>query len=105
MLQFRHMERIWYIRLEKEVEGPYSVEELKLDKRVTMRTLAWKKGMPLWLPIAAIPELAKALFEEGSKEVQPGPEGVISLDQDLLPLPFLWLLLALLLVVFLYYFI
>lgn len=97
------MERVWYIRVEKEAEGPFAVDELKMDPRITLRTLAWKRGMPLWLPIAAIPELAKALFDKEEAEVKSGNDAVLTLDQELLPPNLLWILLAILLLILFFY--
>ena len=57
------MEKIWFIIIDGKKEGPYNVGNLKRHIRLTPDTLAWKEGMPQWLPIRQIPEL-KMIFED-----------------------------------------
>jgi hypothetical protein len=58
------MKKIWYVSINNTQEGPYSVEELKRDDRITPDTLAWKEGFPRWIPIRDIPELRKIFKDE-----------------------------------------
>lgn len=56
------MKKIWYIIVDTEQEGPYTVQELFNDDRVDEDTLAWREGFNSWQRIRDIPEL-KELFE------------------------------------------
>lgn len=51
------MNRIWYIFIEDKEEGPFSVDELKNEPRLTPDTLVWKEGFKNWIPIRHVPEL------------------------------------------------
>lgn len=51
------MQKIWYIKLNGTREGPYSVLDLKRDKRITPDTLVWRKGFDKWQKIRYVPEL------------------------------------------------
>lgn len=53
----------WFVKLKGKKRGPFTVVELKQLDELTPDTLAWKEGMPKWLPIRDIPEL-KILFED-----------------------------------------
>jgi hypothetical protein len=57
------MEKVWYLLIKGNKEGPFSFAELKQDLRLTPDTLVWRKGFPKWVPIRFVPEL-KELFEE-----------------------------------------
>lgn len=65
--------KIWYIDIQGKAEGPFTVEELRRERRLTPDTYAWREGFDEWKPIRAIPEL-KDLFcdqrndEESSEE-------------------------------------
>lgn len=96
--------RQWHIKMRGDQEGPYSFWDLKADPRITPDTLAWKKGMPAWTPIRLIPELQE-LFDEGLQPpLNPGEEGVLTLEKTPKE-QFLWILLIVLslsLVLYLY---
>lgn len=102
------MDKIWFIKVEEKAEGPFSVEELRWDPRISPNTMAWREGMPVWLPMHKIPELAQ-LFEEdesssqGAEDPQ-GGEKVLTLNTDPQPLYYIYLLIALLIVILLYFF-
>ncbi len=64
--------KVWYIDIQGKAEGPFTVEELKRDRRLTPDTYAWREGFDQWKPIRAIPEL-KDLFRD-EKEPEPPPE-------------------------------
>jgi len=98
---------VWYIKVDKEPEGPYSVEDLRWDSRITLTTLAWREGMSSWLPMKEIPELA-ALFvheDKGNDEgTPPGEEQVMTLSPDPQPLYYVLAAGALLILLLLYFF-
>lgn len=63
------MKKIWYLDLNGHLEGPYTLYELRKDKRITPDTLVWKEGFAHSVPMRNVPEL-KAVFadEEPKKE-------------------------------------
>lgn len=104
------MDKVWYIKVESETEGPYSKHELRWDPRITLDTLAWKAGMPGWLPIREIPELADVVKEdeadngpEDDKGKIPGKEGVLTLSPDPQFQVLLIVALAILILIILYF--
>jgi hypothetical protein len=62
------MKKIWYVSIHNTQEGPYSVEDLKRDDRITPDTLVWKEGFPRWIPIRDVPELKKIFKDEKKNE-------------------------------------
>jgi hypothetical protein len=106
------VEKIWFIIISGNKEGPFSFIELKRDERITPDTLAWKQGFPDWLPIREIQELEDLFKDEQqavpseNEELQPSTpplqdNEVIALKKD--PYFSLWVLLAVLLVVYVFY--
>lgn len=53
----------WYILIENQEEGPYSIRDLRLDKRITPFTLVRKVGSKKWLPIGKV-KVLKVVFED-----------------------------------------
>ena len=94
------MDKVWFIEINGNKEGPYSYSDLKNDPRLTPDTLIWKKGYSRWVPIRYVSELKK-LFEDDSSEIAPTEEKnrsspydyqegeAITLDSPKLP-PFLF---------------
>jgi hypothetical protein len=64
-------ERVWFVILAGKKEGPFSISQLLRFEGITPDTLAWKEGMPKWVPIREVAEL-KELFAE-----QPSPAPLI----------------------------
>lgn len=106
------MNKIWYILINEKQEGPFSIEELKQDKRLTPDTLACRAGWNHWKSIRDIPEL-KELFEE-QKPAQPDEETeeekkknmiqeelVLDLGEE--PPYLLWLLVALIALLYVFF--
>lgn len=102
------MNRCWFIWLNSKQEGPFSYAELKADERLTPDTLVWKEGMADWAPIRKVPELNN-LFKEEELEPEENEEDLsvspITDEEIALPLqdepPFLlWLLIALLVLIY-----
>lgn len=57
-------EKIWFIYLTDHHEGPFTAAEIAEKAQaglVTGQSLAWKDGMPEWVPAETIPELQAAL--------------------------------------------
>jgi hypothetical protein len=97
----------WYILIEGQKEGPFTIKELKKDFRVTPDTLVWKPGFSHWLPIRNVPEL-KELFED-IEEIKPIEKEPLIQGQEALCITtrkdpnFIWVLLLLILVIILLY--
>ncbi len=67
-------EKIWFVYLTDHHEGPFSPAEVAEKAKqglVSGQTLGWKDGMPEWIPVDSIPELAAALGS--SAEAPPVP--------------------------------
>lgn len=107
------MDKIWFIIVDHQIEGPYSFFDLQRDARLTPDTMVWREDFENWLPIHQVPEL-KTLFED-SHDSQPETEEaeiiktpfqkdeVIALRSDP-PSNYLWILLALILLYVFYQF-
>lgn len=79
------MDKIWFIEVDLKVEGPYSVEDLKRDLRITPDTLAWQEGSDQRLPIRAIKELKKVFEDDvvvGQPEKPTFAQKVVLSDKD-----------------------
>ena len=99
------MEKIWYLEINGQRDGPWSVGELKRDTRITPDTLAWREGFENWKPLRNIPELQQ-IFEdeeplpEQENSFEPQPTSILQKDELVLeahdepPYPFLLFLLA-----------
>ena len=108
-------EKVWLIWIEGNQEGPYTIQELKHDTRLTPDTLVWKDGFSDWKAIRSVEEL-KAVFED-EPESKPLLEAIkiktfepeLTPEQDTLALQtdpsqfYLWMLVLLLLAVYLFY--
>ncbi len=57
------MDKEWFIIIGDRHEGPYSLQDLKQDVRITPDTLVWKKDFKKWVPARVVAEL-KPLFED-----------------------------------------
>jgi hypothetical protein len=66
------MDKIWYIDVNGKSEGPFSIDDLRRDLRITPDTLVWKEGFPSWKPIRKVPEL-KAVFADEPDPKKPKP--------------------------------
>lgn len=102
------MEKIWFIIINGKKEGPYSVSDLKKDKRISPVTLVWRAGFENWVPIGEVEEL-KSVFKDQSaeteeepeeKELPPDEEVALQLKVD--PPSFLYLIILLVIVLLIY---
>lgn len=104
------MDRIWFILVGSSQEGPYALEELRDDVRITPDTLAWREGFPKWLPIREIPEL-ESLFEEEPKVPEPvKPKIILEGEEEVVlelpagpPFPIHWVIFAFFLIGYVLY--
>lgn len=104
------MDKIWYIVFGDIEEGPFSVEDLLNDVRVTEDTLAWREGFDSWIPIKDIPELKELFVKQPPDEMEEEEEAAVS-PQDEIVLDFqkdptfffLWLLITVILISFVLY--
>lgn len=51
------MDKVWFIKINGNKEGPYNIQELRGDPRVTPDTLVWRQGFANWVPMRRVPEL------------------------------------------------
>lgn len=58
------MKKIWYIDIRGQLEGPYSLGDLRRDKRVNPDTLVWREGFAHSVPIRNVPELKNVFTDE-----------------------------------------
>lgn len=57
------MQKIWYVKLNDKIEGPFTYTDLRKDRRLTPDTLVWKQGFDRWMAIREVPEL-EDLFKD-----------------------------------------
>lgn len=62
--------KIWFVLIDNLEEGPYSLNDLKKDLRLTPYTLVRKAGGKKWQAIGKVKEL-KAVFEDEKRPEQP----------------------------------
>ncbi len=108
--------KIWFIIVENQQKGPYSLFDLKRNRCFTPDTLVWKKGFQEWIPARFVPEL-KTLFkdEPESKGLHDKEDGkglksnsvqeaqaTMALQQDPYQI-ILWLIVLLLIVLYAFY--
>lgn len=103
----RDMHKEWFVLIDNVKEGPYSIEDLRRDRRVTPDTLVWRQGFETWIPIRNVPEL-KSLFEEQKNEPEAEEPITPSLPKnDTLAIsmepPFFWIFIALIVVAYVLY--
>lgn len=110
------MAREWFLYIHDQEEGPYRIEEVFSDSRVSEQTLLWREGMKDWTPLKEVSGLAQKLRawrkEQNRKKRAPKrkakepkriklPEDeVIAIRSD--PPPY-WMLLLLVLILLIYY--
>lgn len=112
------MEKVWYIGIQDKVEGPFTLDELLSDKRITLDTLVWKEGFSNWLPVRDVPELKGFFTKEAvSNEPESDEDGanknsdaeallreelVLRYSEDFPPF-FLWLIIMICLLLYIFY--
>lgn len=111
MLKKLSKEKVWFIILDNKQEGPYSLFDLKNDRRFTPDTLVWRNGFKEWMLARNVKEIAdvfkdnepsKAIHEPfKGKKVTPdiGKEVTLALNQD----PYQWMLWILIFVLIIFY--
>jgi hypothetical protein len=105
------MEKIWYIKVNSIPEGPFSVRELKRDRRITPNTLVWREGFAKWVAIRYVVELKEVFADDESpdyekKEEKPFPSRIpdreeLALDLRIDPPRFFWLLVIAIILIYL----
>ena len=71
------MKKIWYIKIDEKIEGPFSARELKRDRRVTPDTLVWRAGFDTWVAIGRVQELKFIFAEEEETTQKEEPKAVL----------------------------
>lgn len=93
----------WFILINGKEEGPYSLLNLRYDRRITPETLVRKAGEHTWKPIGKIKELRPIFEDEEEININPKKlesqrdESVITLEND--PLPNLFFIIIILMIV------
>ncbi len=108
----------WFIIVEHQQVGPYSLAELKRNPQFNPDSLVWKKGFQEWVKARFVPEMQdifkdepepKALHdpEKGKKlesEVNRPTQAILTLQQDPFPYQFLlWFLVLLFVILYTFY--
>jgi hypothetical protein len=104
----------WFIIVENQQEGPYSLLDLKKDYRFTPDTLVWKKGLREWTPARFVLEMQeifkddhepKALHEPEKRRISDlGQQNQVTLTMQQDPYQLLlWILLILLILFYTFY--
>lgn len=111
------MDKIWFIEVNGKPEGPFSLQDLKLETRITPDTLVWREGFANWIAMRKVAEL-KEVFEDTHKpnieeedeenakakaaaELAGKDELAISMQNDIPP--FVWIMLIALAITYLMY--
>lgn len=108
------MEKIWFIKIGDEEQGPFDIEDLKANLAITPDTLVRRKNWPNWVPIKDVAQL-KEVFKDEPEDLDKENEEDEELDvlekrkiSDVLTMSlepkhiFLWVILLLLLIVYLF---
>lgn len=102
------MDKEWFLLIDNVKEGPYSIDDLRGDRRVTPDTLVWKPGFETWIPIRNVSEL-KSLFEDKEKnepeEEEPAKTSLPKNDTLAISMepPYFWIIIALIVVAYVLY--
>lgn len=105
----------WFVIIENQQLGPYSLLDLKSDSRFTPDTLVWKKGYKEWTKARFVQELSKLFKDEPEPQALHEPnknngvesdlqqsQATLTLQQD--PYQFmLWILLLLIIIFYTFY--
>lgn len=104
----------WFILINFVEEGPYSINELKKDLRLSPSTLVRRKDMKEWQAIGSIAELKdvfkddeRDILEEApdhSKEYEDMPDSQLTLTVQSDPGNFIiWLIIILVIIIWVYF--
>lgn len=106
----------WFIMIENQQLGPYSLLDLKNEPRFTPDTLVWKRGYPEWTKARFILEMQKLFKDEPESRPLHEPKKNNGVESDLQqsqaaltmrqdPYQFmLWILLVLLMIFYAFYY-
>ncbi|MCB1112684.1 MAG: DUF4339 domain-containing protein [Chlamydiales bacterium] len=98
--------KVWYIQIHGKKEGPYSIRDLRKDRRLTPDTLVWREGFKKWVPLRDVPELQEVFEEEEEIEDEDVDLALLSEDQLAMTLQFeppfflFWLLVVIVLTIY-----
>lgn len=106
------MKKIWYIDIAGRLEGPYTPDELKRNRKITPDTLVWKEGMTRSIPARKVPELKFLFVDEHSPNLSPpdkngtgkkGQADLMILEMSQEPPFLLWVIIFLTLLLYAWY--
>lgn len=105
-------DKIWFIIVDDQKEGPYSILDLKYHSRMTPDTLVWKEGFKNWIPARKVPEL-KTLFKDEEEPVElhdrfklrkvSQEDSILALEGSNFPYLFYWFIILLIVAVYFFY--
>lgn len=72
----------WYTKIDGKQQGPFSIEDLKLQSWLTPESLVRKEGEEDWTPIGEVKEL-KEVFEDP----KPQPDDDTQVEDETIDLP------------------
>lgn len=67
-------QQYYYMVLDEQSTGPYTLDEITLHPRLTPETLVWKPGIENWVAAKTLPELAPAFSSQEQPFSQRPPE-------------------------------
>ena len=60
-------QQIYYMVIDEQSAGPFSLEEVAAHPQLNPETLVWKPGIENWVPAKDLPELAESRFSSNSR--------------------------------------
>lgn len=67
-------EKIYYMVIDEQSSGPFTLDEVTLHPKLTPETLVWKPGIDNWVAAKSLPELAPAFIKQTQEEYHTPPE-------------------------------
>lgn len=102
------MDKCWFLLVKGERFGPFTLAEVRRHPLLKPKILVWKKGYKDWVEARKVPEL-KDLFEKEQEEVSDESNKLKVIPPEVLavqaPSPnfFMWALIALVMLVYVFY--
>lgn len=103
--------KVWFIKVDGQKEGPFSIQELKNHPQMTPDTLVWKEGFKDWIPARHVPELKSVFEDEEPEELKdrfkikatPSEDAILALERSNYPFLIYGLIILLILFAYLFY--
>jgi hypothetical protein len=106
-------DKVWFIQVNGNKEGPFTAQQLRHDQRITPDTRVWKQGFTQWIAIRYVPEL-KEIFADEEPLEEIGPKKInanlarhgkdeLAIDLRKSPPLYFWLIVVLVILAYLIY--